>query len=226
MSTGLATIIMQFFVTSPILTRLGVVTALGVLPIFVGIGSISFLIYGTLSAIFFSKFSDQVFRFSTNSAVTEILWIPVSKLKKSTFKPLIDGSIKSGMEGLAGITIFVLLYFGFMSEDNVYILSIISLGLILLWIWINRRLGSGYVNALIKAVKNRQLNLEELKIDISDNKIIETIDNSLNSKNITEQLFAIDLINDLPLNPWKNTLRKLFESGPDKLRKKILKTSW
>tara|TARA_Y100000590_G_C15738795_1_gene1019500 strand:+ start:1449 stop:4598 length:3150 start_codon:yes stop_codon:yes gene_type:complete len=226
MSTGLATIIMQFFVTSPILTRLGVVTALGVLPIFVGIGSISFLIYGTLAAIFFSKFSDQVFRFSTNSAVTEILWIPVSKLKKSTFKPLIDGSIKSGMEGLAGITIFVLLYLGFMSEDNVYILSIICLGLILLWIWNNRKLGSGYVNALIKAVKNRQLNLEELKIDISDNKIIETIDNSLNSKNITEQLFAIDLINDLPLNPWKNTLRKLFESGPDKLRKKILKTSW
>ena len=42
---------------------------------------LSFLIYGTLAAIFFSKFSDQVFRFSTNSAVTEILWIPVSKNK-------------------------------------------------------------------------------------------------------------------------------------------------
>ena len=226
MSTGIATLIMQFFITGPILNRFGVVVALGILPIFIGIGSISFLIYGTLTAIFFSKFSDQVFRFSTNSAVTEILWIPVSKNKKRTFKPLIDGSIKSGMEGLAGITIFGLLYFGFISENKVFLLTQISLALILFWIWNNRELGSGYIKALMEAIKSRQLDLSELKIDITDNQIISTINKSLKSKKEAEQIFAIDLIKQTTLHPWKGTLRKLFNGENNKLKEKILISSW
>ena len=226
MSTGIATLIMQFFVTGHILNRFGVIVALGILPIFIGIGSISFLIYGTLTAVFFSKFSDQVFRFSTNSAVTEILWIPVSKIKKRAFKPLIDGSIKSGMEGLAGLTIFGLLYFGFISENSVSLLSQISLALILFWILNNRELGSGYIKELINAVKSRQLDLSELEIDIADNQIIKTINKSLKSDKKAEQIFAIDLIKDTPLYPWKDTLIKLFNGKNNKLKEKILISSW
>ena len=226
MSTGIATLIMQFFVSGQLLTRFGVVVSLGILPLFLGIGLMSFLIYGTLAAIFFSKFSDQVFRFSTNSAVTEILWIPVSKTKKQAFKPLIDGSIKSGMEGLAGITIFGLLYFGFISENDVSLLSQISLALILFWIWNNRKLGSGYINELMRAIKSRQLDLSKLEIDISDNQIIKTINKSLKSKKETEQIFALELIKDTPQYLWKNTLVKLFNSENNKLKEKILLSSW
>ncbi len=226
MSTGIATLIMQFFITGPILTQFGVIIALGILPFFLGVGSISFLIYGTLGAIFFSKFSDQVFRFSTNSAVTEILWIPVSKIKKRAFKPLIDGSIKSGMEGLAGLIIFGLLFFGFISENNIFLLTNISLLLILFWIWNNRKLGSGYINALMKAVKSRQLDLSTLEIDITDNQIINTINKSLKSDKETEQLFAVDLIKDTGLYPWKDTLKKLFDVGNSKLKEKILISAW
>ena len=226
MSTGIATLIIQFFVTGQVLTRFGVIVSLGILPIFLGIGLMSFLIYGTLAAIFFSKFSDQVFRFSTNSAVTEILWIPVSKTKKQAFKPLIDGSIKSGMEGLAGLTIYGLLYFGFISENDVFLLSQILIALILFWIWNNRKLGYGYINELMNAIKIRQLDLSELEIDISDNQIIKTIDKSLRSEKETEQIFAIDLIKDTPKHLWKNTLLKLFDNENNKLKEKILISYW
>ena len=86
MSTGAATLIMHFFVTGFILTRFGILAGLLVLPISLAIGSSGFLAIGTLSAVFIAKFSDQVFKFSTNNAVQEILWLPVAPEKKKRVK--------------------------------------------------------------------------------------------------------------------------------------------
>ncbi len=226
MSTGAATLIMQFFVTGFILTRFGILAGLLVLPIFLAIGSSGFLAIGTLSAVFIAKFSDQVFKFSTNNAVQEILWLPVAPEKKKRAKPIIDGTIRSGLEGLAGVLIFALVSFKLVPQDNIQLLSIIVILGVLFWLWNSFRLKDGYVNSLMKAIENRQLNLDDVEFDINDSHIVDTIDKTLKDDDELKQLFALDLLWTLPLHPWKNTLQYLFHHGSNQIQRAVLELAW
>jgi len=226
MSTGAATLIMQFFVTGFILTRFGILAGLLVLPIFLAIGSSGFLAIGTLSAVFIAKFSDQVFKFSTNNAVQEILWLPVAPEKKKRVKPIIDGTIRSGLEGLAGVLIFALVSFKLVPQDNIQLLSLIVILGVLFWLWNSFRLKDGYVNSLMKAIENRQLNLDDVEFDINDSHIVDTIDKTLKDDDELKQLFALDLLWTLPLHPWKNTLQHLFYHGSNQIQRAVLELAW
>ena len=226
MSTGAATLIMQFFVTGFILTRFGILAGLLVLPIFLAIGSSGFLAIGTLSAVFIAKFSDQVFKFSTNNAVQEILWLPVAPEKKKRAKPIIDGTIRSGLEGLAGALIFALVSFKLVPQDNIQLLSLIVILGVLFWLWNSFRLKDGYVNSLMKAIENRQLNLDDVEFDINDSHIVDTIDKTLKDDDELKQLFALDLLWTLPLHPWKNTLQYLFHHGSNQIQRAVLELAW
>ncbi len=226
MSTGAATLIMQFFVTGFILTRFGILAGLLVLPISLAIGSSGFLAIGTLSAVFIAKFSDQVFKFSTNNAVQEILWLPVAPEKKKRAKPIIDGTIRSGLEGLAGVLIFALVSFKLVSQDNIQLLSLIVILGVLFWLWNSFRLKDGYVNSLMKAIENRQLNLDDVEFDINDSHIVDTIDKTLKDDDELKQLFALDLLWTLPLHPWKNTLQYLFHHGSNQIQRAVLELAW
>ena len=226
MSTGAATLIMQFFVTGFILTRFGILAGLLVLPIFLAIGSSGFLAIGTLSAVFIAKFSDQVFKFSTNNAVQEILWLPVAPEKKKRAKPIIDGTIRSGLEGLAGVLIFSLVSFKLVPQDNIQLLSLLVILGVLFWLWNSFRLKDGYVNSLMKAIENRQLNLDDVEFDINDSHIVDTIDKTLKDDDELKQLFALDLLWTLPLHPWKNTLQYLFHHGSNQIQRAVLELAW
>ena len=135
MCTGIATLLMQFFLSSYILTRFGILIGLIILPITLLIGSTGFLLVGSLVTVFITKFSDHVFKFSINNAIKEILWLPLTIKKRQRSKPIIDGSLKSGIEGLAGLVIFLLLSLKLITDSNIYLLSIIVLAVTAIWLW-------------------------------------------------------------------------------------------
>ena len=51
------------------------------------------------------------FKFSTNNSIQELLWIPIKTKIKLSAKPIIDGSLRSGIEGLTGILIFIITFY-------------------------------------------------------------------------------------------------------------------
>ena len=147
--TGIATLIMQFFVTNFVLRYFGILLGLMILPTMLTMSSAVFLFTGTFSAIYLAKFSDQVFKFSINNSIQEILWLPIKvKIKKLT-KPLIDGTLKSSVEGLAGFFIFILTFYNFITESKVYILSIIIILGAIFWIYNNFKIKNGYISCLL-----------------------------------------------------------------------------
>ena len=222
MATGAATIIMQFFITGVVLARFGILAGLLFLPISLAFGSSGFLMIPLLMSVFMAKFSDQVFKFSINSASQEILWLPVPKERKKQAKPVIDSAIRATLEGVVGILIFVLVQFKFVPTDKLNLLSIIALFGIIAWVWNSFRLKNGYVKTLMNAIEKRQLNLEDVEFDVTDNHIVQTIEKSLTDENEFKQLFAIDLIKTMPLSPWKDTLTNLFKNGTVNVKKAIL----
>ncbi|GIR57206.1 MAG: hypothetical protein CM15mP64_6180 [Candidatus Neomarinimicrobiota bacterium] len=150
MVTGAATLLMQSVITSFVLTRFGILAGLIFLPLSLVFGSMAFLIFGSFAAVFVLKFSDQVFKFSMNNAVKEILWLPLSSIKRNRSKPFIDGTIKSFVEGIAGAAIFLLVYFNFLPDSKVYLLSLIVLLFALYWFWNSFRLKDGYLSEIVR----------------------------------------------------------------------------
>ena len=216
------TLIMQLFLTGYILHHFGILGGLLLLPIGLAIGSLSFLIVANLSSIFVARLFDQAFKFSIQSTSNEILWTPIQKQKARRAKPLIDSSIKSIAEGLIGIIIYIIIVTNLLPSDKIYLLSMPVVLITGLWLLNNFRVKNKYLSTLEKAINHRHLNLENINLDTTDSHIVSTIENALNENDINKQLFAIDLIKNLPLHNWSKTLNKLVEHGTFEVQKRLL----
>jgi hypothetical protein len=82
-----------------------------------------------------------------------------------------------------------------------------------------------YVDALQSAIEKRQLNFEELTLDIQDQTMVKTIETALNNADESQQVFALDIIKEIPLTPWKQSLNRLLDKGNVTVKKEILNIS-
>ena len=224
--TGFATLLMQLSITGIILKKLGILTGLLILPISLAVGSMGFLFSGTLLTVFIAKFSDQVFKFSINNSIKEILWLPISSKKKLQTKPIIDGIVRSGVEGLSGLIIFLLIALNLLPESQIHLLSGLVLVGIIVWVWNSFKISNGYISSIMSSIENRRLNLDEIKFSIDDANTVKTLDNALLEKDELKQLFAVDLLWKLPLEHWKNTLEFLFTKGTPPIQRAVLELTW
>jgi len=221
--TGIARIIIDLYITSRVLSRFGILIAILILPISLMIGSLGFLLSPILATVFLSKFSDQVFKFTLHNASIQLFWIPVKKTIKTKLKPIIEGSIRASLQGLSGVVIFIVV-----TIFNIPI-HYLSLSIVLIAIyWINKSfpLKKLYVDALQSAIEKRQLNFEELTLDIQDQTMVKTIETALNNADESQQIFALDIIKDIPLTPWKQSLNRLLDKGHVTVKKEILNISF
>ena len=218
---GAASIIMQFFVTGPLLSRFGILLGLLILPFFLILGATSILIAPVLLSASFAKFSDQTFKFTINSSSLELIWLPVPADIRKTLKPQVSGTVKSIAEGLGGLITFLLV-----KVIALPYLSIVSLGSIVMWLFTSFKVKTGYVDQLQTAIAKRQIDFEELNVDVQDAAMVKTIEETLSSDDEIKQLFALEIIEGLPLSAWKKTINQLFNDGSPEVRKRILSMAW
>ena len=218
---GAASIIMQFFVTGPLLSRFGILLGLLILPFFLILGATSILIAPVLLSASFAKFSDQTFKFTINSSSLELIWLPVPADIRKTLKPQVSGTVKSIAEGLGGLITFLLV-----KVIALPYLSIVSLGSIIMWLFTSFKVKTGYVDQLQTAIAKRQIDFEELNVDVQDAAMVKTIEETLSSDDEIKQLFALEIIEGLPLSAWKKTINQLFNAGSPEVRKRILSMAW
>ena len=215
--TGLSTLVLQFAFAGPLLNRFGVDIALLVLPVSLGLSSVGILFWPVLGSAVLGKFADQTFRFTLHNGGMELLWLPVSRQQRRDAKPVINGTLKSAAEGLSGIGMFVLVKFLAVGQ-----LSYIAAGFTGLWILTLARLRKLYVRELQSALEKRHVPPEDLEISAQDAVTAAVIDRALASGDAIQQLFALDLLKGIPLEPWAGTLRRLLSEGAPEVRAKIL----
>ena len=56
--------------------------------------------------------------------------------------------------------------------------------------------------------------------------MVKTIEETLSSDDEIKQLFALEIIEGLPLSSWKKTINQLFKNGTPEVRKRILSMAW
>ena len=221
--TGVATMVIQLFITSRLLSRFGIIVAILILPTLFMAGAAGFLMSPVLAAVYISKFSDQVFRFTFHNASIQLLWIPVKRTIKNRLKPVIEGSIRAGLEGVSGILIFLSIT---MFNVPIHYLSISIILIAIYWIKGSFRLKKLYIKELQSAIEKRELNFEELTLDIQDEAMVKTINQALNNDDESQQILALEMIKDIPLTPWKDSLNRLLNDGSMIVKKEILNISF
>jgi hypothetical protein len=216
-ATGFSTLIFQFVLTGRILSGVGIVAGLALLPLGLAAGSAYLLLSPVLAAAALAKFSDGTLKFTVHNAGLECLWVPVPYARRQMVKPWVNGTLKSSAEGLSGLATFFLV-----KAVPLPFLSVVVLAACAAWVWTLVRMKGFYSRALEEALRSRSLEYGDLQLDAQDPAVVATLDRSLRSGDPLEQMFALELIRDMPPGPWTNTLRGLLAVGTPEVRKEVL----
>lgn len=132
--------VVQILLTSFVMTRFGVGIALLFLPVAALLGSVGFLILPTLWVGSALNTCDNGFSYSINQSAKEVLYVPTTREEKYKAKAFIDMFVQRFAKALAvGLSLFITLMFtGF---ESLRWLSLISVGLLVLWILAVRYVG-------------------------------------------------------------------------------------
>ncbi len=153
---GLLAIGLQIFGTNSLLTRVGVVGSLAVLPVSVLGGSLAFTVAPGLWTAALAKGADSLFRYSVNDATTQILYLPVASHARAAAKAFIDGVLKPAAIGAAGM--FLLAYSGWLHLPP-RLLAPLCVALGVGWTAVVISLRSKYLQSLQDTLKGRRLQL-------------------------------------------------------------------
>lgn len=215
---GFFQIMIRLFVVSKLLSRFGLLAGLVLLPVALAVSSILVLVNPVMIAAVLLKAVDQALRYTLNETSMELLWVPIPPQRKLAVKPIINGTIPTVLQGIAGLMIFFIV-----ASFEVRALSVAVLIIIAIWIPMTIRLRKGYIDELMKSIQQHELALEDLNIDAADATTIHIIDHSLNSSDEVEQAFTLGIIENFNVAPWARTLNRLFQSSDSYfIRQKIL----
>lgn len=216
--SGLASLMIQLFITGRLLSTFGVLAGLMILPVSLLGGFGLFIFNPVLLSAFIGKFAEQTFTFTIHQPTVQLLWLPVRKWRKQFGKPLIDGTLRTTVDGLTGFITFFLV-----KLISLAALSIFAILAVIGWMYSAVRIRRGYIHTLNEALSARRLNFEDLQLDSLNHAMVETIDKTLKKGTVFEQLFILELIQSFPPDAWKETLEELLVSGTRQVRREVLK---
>ena len=147
---GLLSLATQILFTSRFLQYFGIGPALAIAPVALAAGSVGLLFSGSLAAAMLLKGSDQVMRYSIDRAALELLYVPLSPdetLEAKTFIESVVYRIGDGAGALAVIVGASVLHLSFRA------LSVVSLGLLVVWFAFAMRARQGYLEHLLAALR-------------------------------------------------------------------------
>jgi len=217
---GIASLIIQLFLTRRIMKVLGVIASLFFLPLGIFIGSIGILMHPALWSAIVMKVSDGGFKQSINRSGIELLILPIPSGVKNKSKTFIDVAIDSLATGMGGLLLIVLA--GQLGLSQQY-LSLIVIGFIVLWAVFILRIKSEYKNAFRVALEKRSIDLNEQTLNFEDASVIESFIRVLEGSNEKQILYVLKLIEDVRNERLIPSYQKLIRHESPHIKIQVLK---
>ena len=234
--TSLLGFAIQMFITTRLIKRFGVGTAVLVHPLSVTLGSVGLVIRSFLpvatprifsfrgfSAVF-AKFSDNALFYSVGESATQLLYNAVPEEKRGQSRAFVAGTVEPLFTAVAGIALIIFTAV----TVPILVLSIITLVVSLSWVYLTRRVKADYVSALVK-------NLSSLDIDIqsaafaelsrhTDSDSIEILIEASKSTDLVVARFALDLIRESGRDEAASIVLKDFSAYDEEVLPDVIET--
>ncbi|MBX5482504.1 MAG: MFS transporter [Myxococcaceae bacterium] len=211
---GVLALGLQLFGTGRILNRAGVIGALSILPVALGLGSLSVAVVGGLWAASAMKGADTLFRYSINDATSQILYLPVPPNGRASAKAFIDSVVKPLSIGAAGLALIG--YRAVSSDPST--LAWVSVAMTAVWLGIVLALRPRYVRSLQDNLRNRRLDLASAPYRVQDGSTQRVLTRALESGDPREVLNALDLLPHLENVVLDNRVEALLEHPMRQIR--------
>jgi len=141
--TNFAALFVQLFLTSFIMTRFGVRTALLILPVAILLGSGCFIAVPILWVGSFLNTADNGFSYSINQSAKETLYVPTTREEKYKAKAFIGMFVQRFAKAIAvGLSLAITTIFADFS--SIRRLSLISIGIVIIWIFAAKYAGTKF----------------------------------------------------------------------------------
>jgi len=216
--TGVIAGVIQFLITSRLLERYGIMSAMLILPIALLGGSAAMTFWPLIIPAILAKGSENVFRYTINDASTQLLYIPVPGHVRGRAKAFIDGILKPLSIGVSGAIIY-----GLSKTAGLFWIGIMTLVLLVIWLVLTIRIKKEYVSSLLDTLKSRKLNFSDSSINISDDITKEILCRTLHSDSSDREiLHALELLPHVTNFDWRPELGELIFHRSSEVRIKAI----
>jgi HEAT repeat protein/MFS family permease len=220
-ATGVIAAVVQLVVTSRLLERFGVVSALLVLPLTLLGGLVAHVasLVSAYVAVVITKGSENAFRYSIYDATMQVLYTPVSSQVRGRAKTFIDGIVKPVSGGLAGAAMVLLVGPLHLPLKS---LAVVSAVLVVGWIGLILLIRREYVRELLNTLRRRRLEFSEKSLVINDNQTVDLLRERLRSDDPAAVRDALELCRRVHGHDLTASLEPLFDHPEADLRARAL----
>ena len=215
-------LVMQTFVNDRIISNYGIRVSLFILPIVVGLFAIGSVITGTFfgydhilspeTFIFFflfvalTRLANNTLRDSLESPVYKLLFIPLDNRYRFGIQSKVEGVINESGRFIAGVIIFS---FALIPFFNIMWISSMIVLLLVAYVFINRKLYSGYRNKIRSKLESTETQSDKLEIGFAQ--VTQRLENLLSNTDTAKAIFSYKLlekINPSQVGTWANSLMR------------------
>ncbi len=187
--TGLLSAFVQFFLTSRILEKAGILPALLLLPLTLAGGGVFVAVAPILAAASFLKGSENTLRYTINDATSQLLYLPIAKDARARAKAFIDGVLKPAAIGGAGVLLFS--FARYLSHPRVGIAIAATSAA---WVVLLILLRGEYLKTLLLTLKQRRLDFEGVTYHATDEATMHAFKATLEGGQAEEIVTVLDLL--------------------------------
>ncbi len=219
----------QLFLTSPLIRAFGIRLTLLLYPLILflgagGIGSAALVGLIPILPAILIKASDKGLAYSLNQSVRELLYIPISREQKYKSKIFIDMFLNRFAKGVGAVILMGLLFFVPRGTESgggdwaIPAISLVVLALIAVWVFLNLRIGGEYANIVKSRIEKkyeRGDRMVDQKLDVDYTK---RVFDTLESKNRSSVLYAMNLFDLIRQDKLTPEVRKLISYKSDEVR--------
>jgi AAA family ATP:ADP antiporter len=210
----------QLLMTSNFIKRFGIRSSLNVYPLILFFCTLGLSFFPVLGLAFAIKGSDKSLSFSLNQSVRELLYIPISSDIKYKAKIFIDMFVNRFAKGIGALILMVFLFLPetVLLSNRIAIVSAISAGFILAWIFINVRLSKEYTNIVKQKMPDQWESADKIidsKLDVS---FMKQVVDTLEDKERSSVLYALGVFDLIKQNKLTPDVKKLIGYKQDEVR--------
>jgi len=184
------TLFAQLALTGQLLALIGLYPSLFFLPVGLLFGSLALLVHPALVVAAVTRMGDAALRPSIHRGVMEMLYFPVPSAVKARIRPFLDVVVERLGDGSAG---FIILFFFLTGAPGFTALVYFCIALIIAWLALLPLLRRGYLEALLSALKTRELAIEADDITYEDKTIVDAVAKILERPDEQSLLFGLEL---------------------------------
>jgi ATP/ADP translocase/HEAT repeat protein len=214
---GVLSLVLQLFVTSFVLNRLGVFSAIILMPVVLILGTGALLMAPGLAAIFLLKLLDSSLSHSVDLSGKQLLYVPLPERLAGTMQAFIDGVINRIGLGVAGVLLLPLAFLFTTIE-----LSYATLGFLVVWTLLAILTRTEYREALQTSLKEEGFRPVFDPQSRLDRTTVRELLQALQSGDESQVLVALDFLDqtDTDISPY---LKRLLEMPSAEVHKRALR---